>query len=39
MTIREGTEKSVLFDTRDALGDKIDKLTVEMSKVAATDSH
>ena len=32
MSIREGTNKRVSFDTRDELGDKIDKLTVVMSK-------
>ena len=36
MSIREGTDKRVLFDTRDELGDKIDKLTVVMSKLVAT---
>ena len=39
MSIREGTEKRVSFDTRDELGDKIDKLTVVMSKVAVTENH
>ena len=39
MSIREGTDKTVSFDTRDELGDKIDKLTVVMSKLAATDNH
>ena len=39
MSIREGTDKRVSFDTRDELGDKIDKLTVVMSKLVATDSH
>ena len=34
MSIREGTDKRVSFDTRDELGDKIDKLTVVMSKLA-----
>ena len=39
MSIREGTDKRVSFDTRDELGDKIDKLTVVMSKLVATDNH
>ena len=39
MSIREGTNKRVSFDTRDELGDKIDKLTVVMSKLAATENH
>ena len=39
MSIREGTDKRVSFDTRDELGDKIDKLTVVMSKLAVTDNH
>ena len=39
MSIREGTDKRVSFNNRDDLGDKIDKLTVVMSKLAAKDSH
>ena len=39
MGIIEGTNKRVSFDTRDELGDKIDKLTIVMSKLAATDNH
>ena len=39
MSIREGTDKRVSFDTRDKLGDKIDKLTVVMSNLAGTDNH
>ena len=39
MTIRDGTERKVLFNTRDGLGDKIDKLTAVMSRLAAKDSH
>ena len=31
MSTREGTDKRVSFDTRDEVGDKIDKLTVVMS--------
>ena len=39
MSVREGTDRKVSFNTRDKLGDKIDKLTVIMSKLAAKDSH
>ena len=39
MSIREGTDKRVSFNAKDELGDKIDKLTVVMSKLAAKDSH
>ena len=39
MSIREVTDKRMSFDTRDELGDKIDKLTVVMSKLVATENH
>ena len=39
MSIREGTDKRVSFDTRDELGDEIDKLALVMGKLSATDSH
>ena len=39
MSIREGTDKRVSFNARDELGDRIDKLTIVMSKLAATDNH
>ena len=39
MSIREGTDKGVSFDTSDELGDKIDKLTMVMSKLAVTENH
>ena len=39
MSIREGTDKRVSFDTREELGDNIDKLAVAMSKLVATDNH
>ena len=39
MNIRDGTDKRVSFSARDELGDKIDKLMVIMSKLAAKDSH
>ena len=39
LSIREGTDKRVSFNARDELGDKIDKLTIVMSKLAATDNH
>ena len=35
MSIKDGTERKVLFNTRDELGDKIDKLTVMMGRLAA----
>ena len=39
MSVRDGTERKVSFNIRDELGDKIDKLTVVMSRLAAKDSH
>ena len=39
MNVRDGRERKVSFNTRDELGDKIDKLTVLMSRLAAKDSH
>ena len=39
MSIREGTDKRVSFNVRDELEDKIDKLTMAMSKLTAMDSH
>ena len=39
MSVRDGTERRVSFNTRDELGDKIDKLTVVMSRLVAKDSH
>ena len=39
MSIREGTDKRVSFNVRDELGEKIDKLTIVMSKLAAIDNH
>ena len=39
MSVRDGTDRRVSFNTREELGDKIDKLTVVMSKLAAKDSH
>ena len=39
MSIRDGTERKVSFNTRDELGDKIDKLTAVMSRLAAKDNH
>ena len=39
MSVRDSTDRRVSFNTRDELGDKIDKLTVVMSKLAAKDSH
>ena len=39
MSVREGTDRRVSFNTRDELGDKIDKLTVVMSMLTGKDSH
>ena len=39
MSIREGTNRKVSFDTRDKLGDKIDKLTVMLGRLTAKDNH
>ena len=39
MNVRDGTDRRVSFNTRDELWDKIDKLTVVMSKLVAKDSH
>ena len=39
MNIGDGNDKRVSFNTRDELGDKIDKLTVMMSKLIAKDSY
>ena len=39
MNIRDGTERKGSFNARDELGDKIDKLTVMMSRLAAKDSY
>ena len=39
MNVRDGTERKVSFNTRYDLGDKIDKLTVVMSRLAGKDSH
>ena len=39
MSVRDGTDRKVSFNTRQELGDKIDKLTVIMIKLAAKDSY
>ena len=39
MNIRDGTERKVSFYARNELGDKIDKLTVMISRLAAKDSN
>ena len=39
MNIRDGNDRRVSFNTRDELGDKIDKLTVMMSKLVAKECH
>ena len=38
ISIKEGTNKKVSFDTRDELGDKIDRLTVMLGILAAKDN-
>ena len=39
MNIRDRTERKVSFNARDELRDKIDKLAVMMSRLAAEDSN
>ena len=39
MNIRDGTESKVSFNARDELGNKIDRLTVMISRLAAKDSN
>ena len=39
MNIRGGTERKVSFNARYELGDKIDKLTVKMNRLAAKESY
>ena len=39
ISARDGTDRRVSFNARDELEDKIDKLTVVMSKLAAKESH
>ena len=39
MNIRDGTERKISFNARDELGDKIDKLTIMISRLAAKDSY
>ena len=39
MSIRDGTERKVSFNTRDEFEDQIDKLTVMMGRLAARDSN
>ena len=39
LSVRDGTERRASFNAKDELGDKIDKLTVMMSKLAAKDNH
>ena len=39
MNITGGNDRRVSFNTRDELGDKIDKLTLMMSKLVAKESH
>ena len=37
MSVRDGTERRVSFNTRDELGEEVDKLTVVMSKLTARE--
>ena len=39
MSVRDRTDRRASFNTREELGDKIDKPAVIMSKLAAKDSH
>ena len=39
MNIRDGKERKMSFNARDELGDKIDKLTVVMSRLTAKDTN
>ena len=39
LSVREGTERRVLFNTKDELGDNIDKIAIVISKLVARDSH
>ena len=39
LSVRDRTDRRVSFNTKDELGDKIDKLTVMMSKLAAKYNH
>ena len=39
MSITEGASRKVSFDTREKLGDKIDKLTVMVGRLAARDNN
>ena len=38
MSIREGANRKVSFDTRDELEDKLDKLTAMLGRLAAKDN-
>ena len=39
MNIRDGHNRKVSFDTREELGDKIDKLAVMIGKLVTRDSE
>ena len=39
MNIRDGTERKVSFNAQDELGDKIDRLTAMMGRLAVKDSN
>ena len=38
MSIRDGYQRTVSFDTKEELGDKIDKLAVMIGKLTTRDS-
>ena len=39
MSVKDGTERRISFNTRDELGDKIDKLTIVISRLVAKDTY
>ena len=39
MNIRDGTERKVLFNARDELGDQMEKLTAMMGRLAVKDNN
>ena len=39
MSIGEGTDRKVSFDSRDELGEKIGKLTIKLDRLATKDNH
>ena len=39
LSVRDRTDRRISFNTKDELGDKIEKLTAMMSKLAAKDNY